>query len=79
MLAAKERCAPVCDVEGIVRELVEDGGEDERVSVYAAYLPLYPPHLLKWAVEELTWRSAQPDGVGVVQRGRSYYLMLYWD
>jgi len=53
--------------------------EDERVSVYAAYLPLYPPHLLKWAVEELTWRSAQPDGVGVVQRGRSYYLMLYWD
>jgi DNA-binding IscR family transcriptional regulator len=53
--------------------------EDERVSVYAAYLPLYPPHLLKWAVEELTWRSAQPDGVGVVQRGRTYYLMLYWD
>ena len=53
--------------------------EDERVSVYAAYLPLYPPHLLKWAVEELTWRSAQPDSVGVVQRGRTYYLMLYWD
>jgi hypothetical protein len=53
--------------------------EDERVSVYAAYLPLYPPHLLKWAVEELTWRSAKPEGVGVVQRGRSYYLMLYWD
>jgi hypothetical protein len=53
--------------------------EDERVSVYAAYLPLYPPHLLKWAVEELTWKSAQPDSVGVVQRGRSYYLMLYWD
>jgi hypothetical protein len=53
--------------------------EDERVSVYAAYLPLHPPPLLKWAVEELTWRSAQPDGVGVVQRGRSYYLMLYWD
>ena len=53
--------------------------EDERVSVYAAYLPLYPPHLLKWAVEELTWKSAQPDSVGVVQRGRTYYLMLYWD
>ena len=30
MLTAKERCAPVCDVEGVVRELlVEDGGEDE--------------------------------------------------
>jgi len=53
--------------------------EDERVSVYAAYIPLYPPHLLKWAVEELTWKSAPPEGVGVVQRGRSYYLMLYWD
>ena len=53
--------------------------EDERVSVYAAYLPLYPPHLLKWAVEELTWKSAPPEGVGVVQRGRTYYLMLYWD
>jgi hypothetical protein len=52
--------------------------EDERVSVYAAYIPLYPPHLLKWAVEELTWKSAPPEGVGVVQRGR-YYLMLYWD
>ena len=52
--------------------------EDERVSVYAAYLPLYPPHLLKWAVEKLTWKSAPPEGVGVVQRG-TYYLMLYWD
>jgi hypothetical protein len=53
--------------------------EDERVSVYAAYIPLYPPRLLMWAVDELTLRAAQPEIVGVVQRGRSYYLMLYWD
>jgi hypothetical protein len=52
--------------------------EDERVSVYAAYIPLYPP-LLKWAVEELTWRSAQPDGVAILRRARTYYLFLYWD
>ena len=53
--------------------------EDERVSVYAAYIPLYPPHLLMWAVDELTLSAAQPDMIAVVQRGRSYYLMLYWD
>jgi hypothetical protein len=53
--------------------------EDERVSVYAAYLPLYPPHALMWAVDELTLYAAQPETVCVVQRGRSYYLMMAWD
>lgn len=51
---------------------------DERVSVYAAWLPLYPPPLLKWAVDTLTSRAAPPSAVGVLRKGK-YYLYLYWD
>jgi hypothetical protein len=53
--------------------------EDERVSVYAAYLPLYPPHALMWAVDELTLRAAPPDDVAILRKNGIYYLMLSWD
>jgi hypothetical protein len=53
--------------------------EDERVSVYAAYIPLYPPRLLMWAVDELTLRARPPDDVAVLRKDRAYYLMLSWD
>jgi hypothetical protein len=54
--------------------------EDERVSVYAAYLPLCaPPKLLKWAVDELTLSAAQPDAVAILRKDRAYYLLLAWE
>jgi len=54
---------------------------DERVTVYAAWLPLSRPPTLKWSLDTL-WLNASaagPSRVDVLYAWGRYYLYLYWD